>query len=166
MGKLPRAARLLKCLSSLFTMLPADRSDARAPSSSYQPLVASLTGRLENGPRRDFDCLSAVARLPGLHRPTTHRSPARYFVAELVLGSVAWKFWPSGFSSVNRDVDSARISRTRSAVQNPAVPAQRQLGDWTLSFARPRRRSPRAMVHSICCAQLKNGLAASLRLFT
>ena len=97
--------------------------------------ATSIACRLWRGCR---DCI-------GLQRTDRRRGICRRDRARL---GGHGNFWPSGFFVSHRDVDSARISRTRSAVRNPAVPAQRQLGDWTLSFARPRRRSPRAMVHS------------------
>src|SRR2546423_9409707 len=67
-GKIAARRTLLKCLSSLFTLHPGARSDAKAPSSSCQRW-SHLSGEgFKNGPRRDFDCSWAVARLPVSHR--------------------------------------------------------------------------------------------------
>ena len=53
------------------------------------------------------------------------------------------------FFERHRDSDRARISRTRSALQNSAVSAEPKLGDCAVSLARSDCRPDRALVHSI-----------------
>ena len=153
-GKISARRSLIKSLSSLFTISSGGSIGREGPLVQLSSLVASLAGRW----RALVDTPSApVGRLRGRGRHCFGLQRAHRRRSFRCRNRSRFRghgdFRSAGFLFRRGHTDGPRISRRRSALRDPVIPVEHQLGNHSLSFPRNCRRPDCAHGTSGSCAR-------------